>query len=225
MNNIAVITSIFGGKDNLREIKEKVDGIDYFCFSDQDFLSETWKVVKRDGFSNRDNYTSRVNAKVYRILPFIFLPDYNYYVWVDGNHSPKNNILRLIAEMENQEKEFAFFAHNERNCVYDEIEACRNIRVDVSYLLDKQKDFYQKQNYPIKNGLFETPGFAFKKTSKTINLMLSWWEQINMFSSRDQISLPFCLWKANIEPMIIPGIVNGPNQNNEYFIDHGSHNY
>ena len=225
MNNIAVITSIFGGKDNLREIKEKVDGIDYFCFSDQNFNSEIWTVVQNNGFSNRLEYKNRINAKVFKVLPFLFLPNFDYYIWIDGNHGSKGDLKKLISEMEDSGKPIALFKHSERSCVYQELDVCRQFAIDNQSYLNSQELFYKELGYPENNGLYELPCFSFKKTPQTINLMLSWWEQINMFSSRDQISLPFCLWKANIQPMIIPGIVNGPNQNNEYFIDYGAHNY
>ena len=38
-----------------------------------------------------------------------------------------------------------------------------------------------------------------------------WWEQICRFSSRDQISFPFCLWKTKNKISIMPGFANGIN--------------
>jgi len=38
---------------------------------------------------------------------------------------------------------------------------------------------------------------------------LMWWEQICMFSSRDQISFPFVCHQLGITPSILPGNANG----------------
>ena len=39
--------------------------------------------------------------------------------------------------------------------------------------------------------------------------MLTWWELICKFSSRDQLSLPFALDMHGITPAIMPGRANG----------------
>jgi len=40
-----------------------------------------------------------------------------------------------------------------------------------------------------------------------------WWEQICMFSSRDQISFPFVCHQLDIKPSILPGRANGVGAN------------
>jgi hypothetical protein len=48
---------------------------------------------------------------------------------------------------------------------------------------------------------------------EVIKLMECWWEQINVFSYRDQISLMYCVWKNNISISIIKELKRG----NSYF--------
>jgi len=62
--------------------------------------------------------------------------------------------------------------------------------------------------YPKNNGLYELPVRIQKNNGRTQQLALMWWEQICMFSSRDQISFPFVCSQLGIKPNIIPGRAN-----------------
>ncbi len=50
---------------------------------------------------------------------------------------------------------------------------------------------------PDMYGLYELSTFIVKTSDVVKELQLMWWEQITKFSSRDQISFPFCLWKLD----------------------------
>jgi len=72
--------------------------------------------------------------------------------------------------------------------------------------------------------------FIVKTTNAVKELQLMWWEQITKFSSRDQISFPFCLWRMEKKLKIkkLKGYANkftlqGEQEDNEYFVDQGRH--
>jgi hypothetical protein len=52
-----------------------------------------------------------------------------------------------------------------------------------------------------------------RNTHLTQRMGWKWWEQICMFSSRDQISFPFVCHQLGIKPSILPGKANGIKQN------------
>ena len=64
MNKIAVYTCITGNYDNLLEISEKSDKIDYICFTDNKNLkSASWKIKyfsEIDGFGILKNEITNV---------------------------------------------------------------------------------------------------------------------------------------------------------------------
>ena len=43
-NNIVVYTAISNGYDELKEVIDVEDGVDYICFTDSDITSETWTI-------------------------------------------------------------------------------------------------------------------------------------------------------------------------------------
>ena len=46
-------------------------------------------------------------------------------------------------------------------------------------------------------------------------MLFSWWEIICKYSSRDQISFPYVLYKHSITPKIIPGALREWEGNNQ----------
>ena len=82
------------------------------------------------------------------------------------------------------------------------------VSFDHSNLVDDQLDFYRDMDYPKNNGLYELPARVQRNTELTQRMGWMWWEQICMFSSRDQISFPFVCHQLGIKPSILPGQAN-----------------
>lgn len=202
---IAVLTSSIGANKPIPAIA--FDNVDYFAFSDKEINSDNWQLKKALDFSSDPKYKNRRNAKIYKVLPFLFVPGYDYYFWVDSTHrlekSPEEVINQYL-----KDSDVAVFRHPERNCVYEEGELVKKIGFDYSNLIEDQLSFYRDMNYPENNGLYELPARVQRNTELTQAMGMMWWEQICMFSSRDQISFPFVCHQLNITPTIIPGKAN-----------------
>jgi hypothetical protein len=206
MNKIAVITSKIGNREggSLIEPPIKYDGVDYHAFVDFDPYNSSWQIHKYLDFSSDKHFKDRRNAKIYKILPFLFLPNYDYYFWIDSTHVLVRNPIEIIEEIHS---DFAVFNHAERQCVYDESNAVKSLGYDYTELIDKQMWDYRMNNYPEKNGLYELPCFIIKNTNLTKETCLMWWEHICKYTSRDQLSLPYILWYKNLKPQILEGNV------------------
>jgi len=206
---IAVITSSIGCNSILKP--NKFDGVDYHSFIDLEKVSG-WTNHSCINFSSDPRYKNRRNAKVYKILPFAFLPDYDYYFWVDSTHTLSANPIEVI-EKYLSHSDIAVFRHPDRNCIYTEGNFVKKIQFDHPNLLDDQLAFYKDMCYPENNGLYELPVRVQKNTKLTQKMGWMWWEQICMFSSRDQISFPFVCHQLGIKPTILPGRANGTGAN------------
>ena len=98
--------------------------------------------------------------------------------------------------------------HPQRDCIYIEGEFVKQIKFDHPNLLEDQLEFYKDMCYPKNNGLYELPVRVQRNTKLTQQMGWMWWEQICMFSSRDQISFPFVCHQLGIKPTILPGVAN-----------------
>ena len=207
---IAVVTASIGANELLPV--NAFGGVDYHAFADDIKNSNGWNIHPTLKFSCDISYQNRRNAKIYKILPFVFLPNYDYYFWVDSTHMLEANPFEVIEEYLSN-SDIAVFKHSERNCVYSEGKLVMDIKFDHPNLVEDQLAFYKDMCYPKNNGLYELPARVQRNTELTQKMGWMWWEQICMFSSRDQISFPFVCHQLGIKPSILPGKANGIKQN------------
>lgn len=214
MKKIAVITSSIG-TNQLISPQKWMHKVDYHAFVEPQYLhiGDLWNRHEYISFSSDVKYKNRRDAKLYKILPHLVLPEYEYYIWLDSTHILESDPDELI-DTYLTKHDIAVFKHPERDCVYEEGKLVQKIRYDHSNLIQEQLDFYRDMDYPEHNGLYELPVRIQKNTKKTKQLGLMWWEQICMFSSRDQISFPFVCNQLNIKPSIMPGRANTIRGNN-----------
>jgi hypothetical protein len=204
---IAILTAISGLTSKLENPKVKFDGVDYFAFVDHIQENSVWEQRKIQDFTLDDRYRGRRNAKIYKILPHLFLPDYDYYFWVDSTHEVISDPFHVIDRVI-RGSDIALFKHQHRNCVYHEAKELVNLNYDHPSLIKEQIKLYKEDRYPYEYGLYELP-CSIRKNTEIINTMnLMWWEIICKYSSRDQISLPYVLYKLGIKPFIMEGYAN-----------------
>lgn len=209
---IAVLTSSIGAIAPA-EVNVKHDTADYFAFVDTELREDTmWSPLSVSKFSCDVKYGNRRNAKVYKVLPHLFAPGYDYYIWIDSTHAVMEEPTKIV-ETYLKDSDIALFNHPERDCVYKEAELIKQVAFDYPELVDSQMSFYQTHSYPKNNGLYELPCRIQRNTPQIQALMLTWWELICKYSSRDQLSLPFALYVHGITPSIMPGRANGIMQN------------
>jgi len=206
MNKIAIVTACFGNRDGFHEPFKKHENADYYCFTDNSPSDSAWTIKKGYDFSTDKKYKNRRNAKIYKILPELFLPNYEYYIWTDITHDVLIDPQKICDEFLG-DSDIALFKHRERNCVYNEAEVIKKMNIDYPDIINNQIEFYKEEKFPSNFGLFELP--AFIKRANMTEASLCWWELICKYGSRDQISLPYVLWKKNIKYNIIPGLING----------------
>lgn len=189
---ITVITSIAGGYERLREDFKESDAR-HIAFLDEDSMIEAvgidlWDCRECDISSDEP----RRNAKIHKIIPhkFIDLGEDDISIWIDGNVS-LNITPQELADLWLKDKDIAVCKHFERDCVYEEAEACKMSRLDNPVLINQQMKRYKQAGYPENNGLCEC-GLIVRRHTPEINaLSEQWWEEVKNGSSRDQLSFNY----------------------------------
>ena len=72
-SKIAIYTSIFGGYDDLPQIKFKPSNCDFLCFTESNIKSTDWKIIKSPIIYEDSNR----NAKRFKVLPHKYLKEYS----------------------------------------------------------------------------------------------------------------------------------------------------
>lgn len=90
--------------------------------------------------------------------------------------------------------------HFGRDCIYEEGKAILTCKMDTKSKLDKTIKLLKKEGYPEHNGLYEN-NFIYRKHNEKeiVGLMNQWWQFINKYSRRDQMSLCYLLWKNKVK--------------------------
>lgn len=215
MNKICVYTCITGNYDNLIEIKNKEENIDYYCFTNNKNLkSDTWNIV----YIEDKNLKDVILARKIKILGHESInKKYDILVWMDAAIEFKKNIISFVNQFMDESNSFIAFKHGIRNSILEEMNACLRFRKEEYKKIFDLKEFYKKEKYNYDNGLIEST-VLIKKTNdnKVIETMNLWFNMVKKYSKRDQLSFNYCIYKTNLNVKWINEYVF----NNDWFIWH-----
>lgn len=193
---IAVYTCITGGYDSLVEPLLKFDNIDYYAFVDnKDMKPNKWKI--EDIPESQSDGNNILKNRYLKFHPHEFFEkDYDYSIYIDGNIKVMSDLTSLCYSV-NEKTGLSLHRHQFRDCIFNEIEVCKMLKKGNYDKLKAQVTGYEKQGFPRHFGMLECNVIVTDlKSDKSKKILLDWWEEFKKSESyRDQISLPFVLWK------------------------------
>ena len=195
---IWVYTCITGNYDNLKEI-EKETGIDYYCFTNnKKIISKSWNVIYLENESNLSNIEL---ARKIKILGHPLINNnYDILLWMDGAVTFKKKITDFINYYLKDNDTFVAFKHGQRNNIFDEAKECVITKKENKEKVQKLLKFYQDQNYPDNNGLIESTVFIKRPNDIVVKKTMDmWFNMILDFSTRDQLSFNYCIYKTGLK--------------------------
>ena len=195
MKKFVLYTAIFGktGRFNVPDIS--IRDVDRFCFTDLDVLSKFYQIKKME--LNR-LISVRRQRFVKICIPDEIFDNYEYSVYVDCKRPYSVNFKKLLDCME-EGSDIVTRRHRRRSCAYDEGEFCIIKKKDHSAVILKQLEYYKSQKYPDHNGLQASGLLIRRHTKRMKEFSKLWWQQVERYSHRDQISLPYVAWKYGMK--------------------------
>lgn len=202
MTILVVYSAIFGGTDILKPIK-KWPGVECICYTDNEKIAaQGWRIIH---IAAPSQVSSRLAAKRFKILPHSYFQNIEWSLWVDGTHVPRRNPLELLSQYGRQD--FIAFRHPERDCIFDEGARC----IDLGYprdIIEEQLSRYREEGFPSNYGLIWGGALLRRHNNPQIKEAMDfWWAEILRGSIRDQLSLPYVIWRLNLRWAEIPGHV------------------
>ena len=193
-----IYTAVIGDYDHIEQPRVIDDRFDYILFSDsidEEYVG-IWKI-------RRVNYYNKVQTKIARYVkthPEELLPEYDFSVWIDSNICIVTPyIYERSVELYKNNSLIATVWHTSHQCIYDESFLVLALKFEQESIILDWCHRLQKEKYPKDNGLCET-GLMFRVHSKQQVRMLDqlWWNCIDSYSRRDQLSFNYVLWKLGI---------------------------
>jgi len=180
-----IYSVITGGYDEL-PIAPYFDGWDSIMFTDkQHDDNKGWKIIQLPKSNN-----PLIQSRDIKIRPHIHLPEYDLVCYVDGNQKfikePPSNPI--------------WFEHQRRTNIFQEAQQIINNGRFPDDIINEQIDYYTTQGYE-DCGLYLN-GFSVRnnKNEDIKRLNDVWFEETCKFAPRDQLSLPYAIWKTGIKP-------------------------
>jgi hypothetical protein len=197
MGNARVVyTAITAGYDPLKPPVVVDADLDYVVFTDDPALEavEPWRPVLID-IRKRN---PRVTSRWYKLLPHLHFPDHEHSLWIDGTFEIVSSLSPLLDRLSTT-GDIAAFRHPERDCIYKEALAVKELGYERPAIVDLQMACYRARGYPAENGL-HVCGVLFRRHHDPAlrRAMEDWWRQLELFSQRDQLSFNYVLWKHGI---------------------------
>jgi hypothetical protein len=192
VKNKCCYTALFSDYEDLKTPAVVPEDWDFICFTDQPLKSDVWKIIQI-----KPDLPSQRMARMVKLLPHVFLPEYEYTFWLDASFQINVNLNDLWNRW--FKPPFCCPAHPIRNCVYREIQSCIvNKRGDEAQL-EHQRNEYKKLKVPEFGGIITSGVLMRQKTVGCMKMCDEWWEELSKYSARDQVAFANISrgWKFN----------------------------
>ena len=193
---IAFCTAIFGEFDKLL-LPETLDpDLDYFCITDQELDGYGVFTIIKSDYLDPDPRRSARYAKTHL---WKYVAEYDTVIWVDANILVHNSLKPYLERFGQSGNALAALPHPFRETLFEEAAMCREMALDEADVIADQIARYIKIPALAKETLIETNLLIFDpRRPEMLEAFRIWWNEINLFSRRDQISVNFALHKAGV---------------------------
>ncbi len=209
-----IYTAIFGNYTTLKAPHGLSNTVDLICFTDDAHIAaaasrsfDGWEIRRRRPVFAHP----RMDSKWHRMNSDLVLPEYDVTIWVDASFQ-LGNIDRFVEFCVKSmgSRDTALFKHPERSDIYTEAAASttvwRNKYADQPLL--EQVEHYRRLGLPEDHGLWAGGIQIRRKHSSVISeLNRRWFAECVRWSTQDQLSLPYVLWKIGYRMPSLPGSV------------------
>jgi hypothetical protein len=216
ITRLAIYTVLIGDKENLNDPLQNLGPdastdlkLDFFCFTDnQKLRSKVWQLRPFD----RGLVPHEKASRLPKALPQRFFPDYEYSLYIDNTVVFK----RLPNASDLEGAPFKAFRHPWRKNPADEADIVVKHALDDPDVVAEQMRFYAGIR-PLNEITTLTAGTVLLRRHHDPRVRTfgeTWWEQILLFSKRDQLSLDLSANEAGCPIEYFPG----DKRNNDLFL-------
>lgn len=186
-NKKLIYTVNLNGYDSLKPVRIKCQGYDYKCFTDDKTLKVAgWEMVLVEPKEN-----ILLQSREIKLLIHKYVKGYDLYVYIDANIEIRIALSQYVNRY--FKKGILLHTHPIRECTYAEARKVIDARIDNPETINIQMQKYVKAGLRKRYGLFAN-GF-FMRDNSVNGFMELWYRELTEHSYRDQLSLPYCIFK------------------------------
>lgn len=188
---------LLDGYDDLKEPKYITPGWDYYCFTnDRGLKSENWQIVQVPKVAD-----VKRQSRHFKCIPHFQAAQ---TIYIDATREICGDLELFAAS---KRRGLWLEPHPYRNCLYKEAQTVMDKGLDDPAIVAAQIARYRAEGYPPNTGLYR--GGVIVRNGDCTDFSACWANEIKNGSHRDQISLPYSLWKTKQAPnRILSSIVD-----------------
>ena len=180
--------------------------VDFICFTDNLNQKYTgWEYRHVSTFIEEGKYKYPKTSRFIKLKPHVFFNDYDINVYIDGNKEIANfdKLMYLCQILHNSDANIILSHHWGRTNIYEEAKECVRLKREDATKLAEQVQRYYDEGFKDDVGLYMTAIEVRKFNPEMEHFMNMWWNEIAEESIRDQVSLPYVVWKTDMYPKMI----------------------
>jgi hypothetical protein len=200
-----------GGYDRVFPPLVREPGVDHVILTDDPSLKVPgWRshVMDMTAFAS-----ARAANRYGKMLVHRLLRGYDASLYVDGNVRLLGASGTLLKDFAEADVALRLFRHPLRRKVADEIDACIDTgKVAAAAPLEAELAAYRADGFADDMGLVEATILLKNHSAPGLDAAMAlWWTQFERHGTRDQISLPYVLWKSGVSHDWHPFSFRDPN--------------
>lgn len=196
---VVVYTCIINEYDDLDEPYYINPNIDYVVFTDMEIRPDSvWKRNDISKYEQLKGMTPTGKNRYIKLHPHEFFSNYDISIYVDGTVLIMGDMMPIALNL--GKKFFGVHKHVYRDCIYMEAKGVLYSKRADADAVKRQIKEYRRDGYPKHAGLYENT-ILVRQHNQTacVKLMKTWWDEYRKHPTRDQISLPYAMWRCQIE--------------------------
>ena len=197
-----VYSALLGKYDRIQPFNLQ-KGFDFILFTDLTNINNNetnWTILPLPKELNHLNLSKAKKQRFIKLHPHLFFPNYNLSIYIDTSFQIKGDLNEFLLRILTPENNIYNLEHPDRNKIFDEIFAVIVARKEKLSMVKIIWERYIKENFPDNNGLIEGCLMIRKHNEEDcIYLMNKWFEEIEKYSHRDQLSFNYLIWKTGIK--------------------------
>ncbi|UVK45688.1 DUF616 domain-containing protein [Mesorhizobium sp. AR07] len=199
-----VYTCLFGYSEHFVDHHyERDDETDFLCFTDDKSLtSDFWRFRY---LASTELGPVRTSKKA-KILPHRYLATYSRSLYVDNTVQLVAPVSTLFEMLDASAVPMMCFAHNIRNCIYEEAKEVVALNYDDRPTIESQMSRYRATGHPEKAGLITGSTLFRRHNDPTVkSVMEDWFAEVQAHSYRDQLSFNYVARRRDFQPALLNG--------------------
>ena len=197
-----IYTVNLGNYDKIKPIP-KLEGWDYINIIDWELSEEekknsNWTFVMIPNYVNNMNISTVKKQRFIKLHPHLFFKEKELSVYIDSKIKLIGDLNDLVIRILSPNYNIIMQEHRTRNSVFDEFNQVLQLKLEKKSMIEKIKTRYKAEGFKDNFGFGES-SFILRRHNEQdcIKIMEMWWNEIKLYSHRDQLSFNYVLWKEN----------------------------